>query len=210
MRSKPRIVILSKPCNILREVQLGLNATLSNPAIMNPVEFSMASSARRWCGIHGVCGVLGAAALLWAATGYAESGPFTDLSGAWTGTGAISLGNGTQERIRCRAQYTVQSNGNGLEQNLRCASDSYRFELRSNLVNHEGEVSGSWREGSRNIGGKLSGSARVGRFQLIVTSPSFSANLSVTAHRDRLSVVISAPPGGQLTGVSITLARAHR
>lgn len=170
----------------------------------------MASSARRRCGVRGVRSVLCAAALLWAATGYAESGPFVGLSGAWSGAGAISLGNGTQERIRCRAQYTVQSNGNGLEQNLRCASDGYRFELRSHLVNHDGEITGQWREGSRNIGGELSGRARAGRFQLVVTSPSFSANLSVTTRKDKLSVVISAPPGGQLTGVSITLARAHR
>lgn len=159
---------------------------------------------------HGIGGmVLGLAVWLAATAGHAETGPFVGLAGTWSGGGAVQLGNGAKERIRCRARYTVRSNGNGLEQNLRCASDSYTFELVSSLTSRAGELSGRWKESSRNIGGELTGSARSGRFQLVVTSPSFSANLSVTAHGNKLSVVVSTPPGGQLTGVSITLARAH-
>ncbi len=64
-----------------------------------------------------------------------------------------------------------------------------------------------WNESSRNMSGTLSGTARPGQFQVLVTSPSFSANLSLVLHGDRQLVVISAPPGGQLTSVSIALAR---
>lgn len=146
--------------------------------------------------------------LLLSSASFADSGPFAGLAGSWAGTGAISLGNGTKERIRCRATYSVNLDGNGLQQNLRCASDSYRFDLNSNVVHQAGELSGMWSETSRNMGGVLHGSARGEQFKVIVSSPSFSANLSLTTHGDRQSVVVTAPPGGQLTGVSISLSRA--
>jgi hypothetical protein len=137
----------------------------------------------------------------------AETGPFAGLEGSWSGAGTISLGNGSKERIRCRATYTVSAGGNDLQQSLRCASDSYRFDLSSNVLNLGGQLSGVWSESSRNMGGMLFGSARADQFQVIVSSASFSANLSLTRHGDRQSVEVTAPPGGQLTGVSITLTR---
>ena len=144
---------------------------------------------------------------LFASGGHAETGAFAGLAGHWAGSGTISLGNGTRERIRCRAQYSVNADGNGLQQSLRCASDSYRFDLSSDVMSQGGLLSGVWAEASRNMGGMLFGSARPGQFQVVVTSPSFSANLSLTTRGDRQSVEISAPPGGQLTGVSIVLTR---
>ncbi len=146
--------------------------------------------------------------LLLLSSASAASGPFAGLAGTWAGGGAISLGNGTKERIRCRATYSVNADGNGLQQSLRCASDSYRFELNSNVVHQAGQLSGMWNETSRNIGGVLFGSARGDQLQVAVNSVGFSANLSLTTHGDRQSVVVTAPPGGQLTGVSITLSRA--
>ena len=65
-----------------------------------------------------------------------------------------------------------------------------------------------WNESNHNLSGTISGTARPGQFQVIVTLPSFSANLSLALQGDRQFVVISAPPVGQLTGVSIVLARA--
>jgi hypothetical protein len=162
--------------------------------------------SKRSC-VRGVC--LAISLLLFAPGARAESGPFTGLAGNWSGNGTISLGNGTKERIRCRAQYSVSAEGNGLQQSLRCASDSYRFDLSSNVIALGGQLSGVWNEASRNMSGMLAGSARPGQFQVVVTSPSFSANLTLTTRGDRQSVDISAPPGGQLTGVSITLTRGR-
>jgi len=65
----------------------------------------------------------------------AQSGqPFAGMSGVWSGKGTISLEGGAREAIRCRATYAVRSDGNALEQTLRCASDSYKIELTSNVV----------------------------------------------------------------------------
>jgi hypothetical protein len=155
----------------------------------------------------GSCVAISIALLLFASSARAESGPFAGLAGHWSGGGTISLGNGSRERIRCRAQYSVSAEGNRLQQSLRCASDSYRFDLSSDVMSQGGQLSGLWNEASRNMGGILFGNARPGQFQVVVTSPSFSANLTLATHGDRQSVEISAPPGGQLTGVFITLAR---
>jgi hypothetical protein len=150
---------------------------------------------------------LSLALVLFASDARAEPGAFAGLAGNWGGGGTIMLGNGTNERIRCRATYSVSTDGNGLEQSLRCASDSYRFELSSNVINQGGQLSGTWNESSRNMSGMLFGNASPGRFQVVVTSPTFSANLSLTTHGDRQSVSVTAPPGGQLVGASIALSR---
>jgi hypothetical protein len=157
--------------------------------------------------IRGFYAAISIAFLSFASSAIAESGPFAGLAGDWSGSGRILLGNGTKERIRCRAHYSVSAEGVRLQQSLRCASDSYRFDLTSDVLSLGGQLSGVWNEASRNMSGMLAGSAGAGRFQVIVTSPSFSANLTLTTHGDRQSVEISAPPGGQLTGVSIALAR---
>ena len=72
--------------------------------------------------------VLGVA--LAASPGYAQSGPFAGMAGNWSGGGTVTLDDGSTERIRCRATYAVGAGGNGLNQNLTCASDSYKFDLR--------------------------------------------------------------------------------
>jgi len=147
-----------------------------------------------------------AAAALGAATVPASAGPFSGLEGAWSGSGQISLENGAKERIRCRANYSVGNGGNTLQQSLRCASDSYNFELRSDVESHDGRISGNWVESTRNVGGTLSGSARHGRIEVSVESPSFNAALTLSSHGNRQSVTIRSS-GGQLTGASITLER---
>ncbi|MBV5270452.1 MAG: hypothetical protein JZU55_11835, partial [Afipia sp.] len=56
------------------------------------------------------------------AESFAQSGqPFAGMSGVWSGKGSISLEGGTREAIRCRATYAVRSDGNALQQTLRCA-----------------------------------------------------------------------------------------
>ena len=65
---------------------------------------------------------------------YAQSGPFSGLAGYWSGAGTVTLDDGSTERIRCRASYAVGDNGAGLNQTLVCASDSYKFDLKTNVI----------------------------------------------------------------------------
>src|SRR5690349_6922082 len=87
---------------------------------------------------------IGAALMVSASVGHAQSGPFTGFSGAWSGNGTVALSDGTTERIRCKADYKVDDTGLGLKQNLRCASDSYKFDLTSDVTSQGDRISGRW------------------------------------------------------------------
>ena len=82
------------------------------------------------------------------------------MSGSWSGSGTITTSSGNKERIRCRAKYDVDGGGSSLDLTLRCASDSYNFELQSNATHSNGAVSGTWSENTRRVGGNIEGSAR--------------------------------------------------
>ena len=74
---------------------------------------------------------------------HAQSAPFAGLAGYWSGAGSVTLDDGSSEKIRCRATYAVSGNGAGLNQTLVCASDSYKFDLKTNIVAEQGSLSGS-------------------------------------------------------------------
>ena len=91
-------------------------------------------------------------AVLWlpGSTAQAATSPFTAMAGSWSGGGVIDTSDGGRERLRCRAAYDVGAAGTQLRLNLRCASDSYTFDLASDVQYRGGAISGSWSEASRN------------------------------------------------------------
>lgn len=147
-----------------------------------------------------------AVVLMSATASYAQSGPFAGFAGTWTGTGTVSLSDGSNERIRCRATYNVGGDGSGLQQTLRCASDSYRFDLSSDVVARGSSVSGSWSETSRNVNGTLQGKVGSGQIDVFVEAAGFAANLTVRTTGNKQTVSISSQ--GEIKGVSITLTRS--
>jgi hypothetical protein len=152
--------------------------------------------------------IAGALALLLFASG-AEAqgaGAFAALSGSWSGSGTISLSGGARESIRCRATYNVDGSGNNLRQSLLCASDSYRFELRSNVTAQGSAISGNWAETTRNVEGYLTGQVTAQNIQVQVESVGFSASLTLVTQGSRQSISIRSP-GHDFTGVNVTLVR---
>jgi hypothetical protein len=145
-----------------------------------------------------------AAALSFAASP-SSAGPFSDLSGYWTGGGNITMSSGSSERIRCKATYAVNDSGNSLNQSIRCASDSYRLEISANVTVSGGSISGSWTEATRHATGNLSGRASSSEIQARVDGTGFSAGLQVRFHGDKQSVSIRPTEGTDVANVSITL-----
>jgi hypothetical protein len=146
------------------------------------------------------------AALAFTSASYAQSGPFAGMAGVWSGGGTVTLDDGSTERIRCRATYAVGNGGYGLNQSLTCASDSYRFNLSSNVVASGGSLSGTWSESSRGVNGSLEGRGANGNFQVVASAPGFTANISLTTRGNRQSVVIRAE--SQFRSASISLSRS--
>ena len=131
--------------------------------------------------------------------------PFNDLAGIWSGGGQLRLTGGTSEQLTCRAYYTPKAGGADLGMAIRCASSSYKIELRSSLHYEGGSVSGSWEERTFNAGGVLSGKAAGGNINLSFSGP-ISGSLHVTYGGSSQKVAISTT-GSELAGISLNLSR---
>lgn len=132
--------------------------------------------------------------------------PFEGMSGSWSGTGSVMLGSGDKERIRCRVTYVVNDAGNRLEQDLRCASDSYKFELLATVTYSNGQIAGSWSERNMGAYGRISGQASVGQIDALAESNTFAATFTMTTRGDRHSVKIESK-SPEISNVTIMLRR---
>jgi hypothetical protein len=142
-------------------------------------------------------------------SGHAQRvGPFERLAGQWAGSGIIDLSNGTRERIKCRASYDALEHQHNLQLSIRCASDSFNFNLSSSADLAGRAVSGTWSESTHGVGGTISGTAEGDHIHARAESPSFTATLSLVTHGNRQSVVIkTADPNAGIKGASISLRR---
>jgi hypothetical protein len=149
---------------------------------------------------------VGVALMLSVSAGHAQSsGPFAGFDGAWSGTGTVALSDGSTEHIRCKASYKVSGTGMGLKQKLDCASDSYKFDLTSDVTSNGERISGNWSEASRNIFGNLQGTAGGGQIDVFVEANGFAANLTLRTNGNKQTVQISSK--GEIRGVNITMVK---
>ncbi len=137
----------------------------------------------------------------------AAEGPFSSFSGAWTGGGTITVKNGGKERLRCKAHYEVSGGGEALAQNLTCASDSYVFNVVSNVkASGSGAISGTWQETSRGANGQIVGRIDPKQISATVEGLGFTAGIAIAARAGKQSVNIR-PTGTDITDVSVTLSK---
>jgi hypothetical protein len=137
------------------------------------------------------------------------AGPFDELGGAWSGSGVVNLREGSKERVRCRANYVVKSNGYGIDQALTCASDAYKFEMNSNIIQQGDTLSGIWFESVHRVAGRVVGRSNGSQIQVRAEGDTFTALLSVSTHGDKQSLVMESP-GSKVESVTIALTRTSR
>lgn len=151
--------------------------------------------------------VLAVGLFLVPASGHAQSGAFAGFDGNWSGNGSITIADQGSERIRCRGTYKVGSGGNVLNQVLRCASDSYKFELNSDITASGSQLSGSWSEASRGVNGSVSGTISGGTIDALVQTNGYAATFAVVTRGNKQNVDISSK--GEIRGVTISLTRGN-
>jgi len=137
----------------------------------------------------------------------ARSEPFSALAGSWSGAGTIKKSNGGSERIRCRSTFEPAGAVN-LSLRLRCASDSYNFDLSARVAYQGGTISGSWQESSRNVNGGISGhSAGDGRqVQAVAQGAGVTSNITLTTRGNHQSVLIQTP-GAEVQEIAVSLEK---
>ena len=160
------------------------------------------------------CLLLGAGLTLTASPASAQRAeaaiaPFEHLSGFWSGNGAVKMANGSKERIRCRVNYNVAASGVSFRQNLRCASDSYTFDLNSDIAYANGSITGRWTETTRNKSGSINGRVKGNQIQALAETNGFAAFLTVTTNGGRQQVTIESK-NADISNVSISLSRGSR
>jgi len=136
-----------------------------------------------------------------------SGGTFSGLGGTWSGSGTIFISDGGSERIRCRATYNVGPDGMTLKQDLKCASDSYKFELTTDLRASGGNVYGDWTETTRNINGKLEGTGGNGQFNARVEANGYVAELNMNVTGSKQTIVINSK-STDLRGLNINLSKS--
>lgn len=137
----------------------------------------------------------------------AQESVFANLQGSWTGDGTITASDGHAERLRCRTKYILSPSGQNLDQQLRCASDTYRFDVNSGLVRKGNEIAGTWTETTRHVTGSVSAQETGGSIAAKISGPSFAAQMTITIKDDQQHIEI-APNSGDIKSVTIDLARS--
>ncbi|MFO1108753.1 MAG: hypothetical protein U1E61_06195 [Bradyrhizobium sp.] len=139
----------------------------------------------------------------WGAAAYAQSGPFAGMAGNWSGGGTVTLDDGSKERLRCRATYNVP--GSSMLMVLTCASDAYKFDLRADVAAAGNNISGTWSETSRNVGGSVSGHGSGGNFQVVAITAGVNANINLRTTGNKQSITIRSE--GFFRGADISLSK---
>jgi hypothetical protein len=155
-------------------------------------------------------GLAGASFALFLASSpmHAQSGgTFSGLGGNWSGTGTIFVADGGSERIRCQAKYNVGSDGMALQQDLKCASDSYKFELTTDLHAGDGNFWGFWKETSRNVNGEIHGTGGNGQFNGRVEANGYVAELNLTVSGSKQTINITSK-STELRGLNISMTKS--
>jgi hypothetical protein len=132
--------------------------------------------------------------------------PLTDLPGRWSGWGSVKMSNGNSEKLKCVATYFVAGGGSSLQQNLRCASTSYKIDATASLQVNNGRVSGEWHEKIYSADGSVAGRITGNGFNLSIQGENFSAAMLVTTSICKQSVSI-APRGFDISEISMNLSK---
>ncbi len=134
-----------------------------------------------------------------------DPGPFAALIGSWTGTGVIKKADGGNERIRCRSSYE-RAAATSLRLKLRCASDSYNFDLTATVSYQGGSISGQWTETTRQVFGPIQGHSKDSGREVEATAQAlgYVVNLTMTTNGNKQSIVLLTP-GSEVPEVDISL-----
>ena len=165
---------------------------------------SLLMLSRQICAVGTMATLLSTASL----TSAMAAGPFAGFNGEWTGGGDISMTDGSQEKIRCKATYSVGPSGAALNINMNCASDSYRVNIISNIVAQGSNFEGTWRETTRQADGKVTGRVMApGELQANLDGTGFAIQLAATTNGKQQSVTIQAE-GTDVKTVKISLHKS--
>ena len=136
-----------------------------------------------------------------------QADAFQPLLGWWVGQGRLGFKSGKTENVRCRATYRRTETGDGIRQNLRCASASGAIEVKSTVLRQGEELSGTWSETKYNFNGAVTGKIIPRGFRVVVSGAGVKANMTVAVRKKRHIVEIQFVDSA-LIGLTMIFARS--
>jgi len=130
---------------------------------------------------------------------------FSILAGNWVGTGRVIKQDGTSEGLRCKARYSLTPSGGIVHQELRCAADSYRMDLTSDLVNQNGTLAGTWHEQDRQVGGSVVGRIEGNKIFTKIQGNTFRADVTILTQSNRQTIALTSDSGNYAKAVDVDL-----
>ena len=84
------------------------------------------------------------------------------------------------------------------------ASVSYRCNLQAAVVAAGGQVSGTWSETSRNVGGNIQGRGANGSFQVVAEAAGVKASISLETTGNKQQIAMKADSQVRAAKISLT------
>lgn len=133
------------------------------------------------------------------------AGPaFEGLPGRWVGKGLLGFKDGKRESVTCRATYFMADDRSSLKQNIRCASASGKVEVKSELQNAAGKLTGTWNELIYNLAGDLQGEVTPKGLRVFVKSDGLNASMDVIV-KDTKQIIEINFNSQTLVGITLVL-----
>jgi hypothetical protein len=136
----------------------------------------------------------------------ATASPIEDLTGYWTGAGAVTLNSGNVERVKCAVTYKVSDGGSQIRQSMRCASADYSINSSADLKVKGTQVSGNWEEKTYSAIGEISGRYTGEAFSLAIRGANFTAAMTLNLSNCKQTISI-LPEGLEVKRISIALGK---
>jgi hypothetical protein len=112
------------------------------------------------------------------------------LKGRWVGEGRLGVKDNPAESVKCRATYFVEGGDAALKQNIRCATAGGAIEVKSEIANTAGALTGAWSETIHNLSGTLAGEIKPNGFRISVKGDGLNANMDIVVQSNKQIVEI--------------------
>lgn len=130
---------------------------------------------------------------------------FSALDGAWRGAGEIRLDSGKREKIKCKGYYNAKGGGAELGVAIDCANASVRINMRAQLVDAAGKITGTWEEREFNQSGEVTGTASADKLSLTFAG-GISGSMAISSNGGSQTVSITTGGPG-FVGADLTFSK---
>jgi hypothetical protein len=112
------------------------------------------------------------------------------LSGRWVGEGRLGIKDNPPESVKCRATYFLEGGETAFKQNIRCATAGGAIEVKSEIANNAGALTGAWSETIHNLSGTLTGDVKPNGLRIVVKGDGLHANMDIIVQSNKQIVEI--------------------